>query len=305
MRKVAILMTLAAILALPAYAQTIPGTIGFDLVPGTPSFSGNAIVDADSDIDKALPVANGSTFKTLVRLNGAVNLVGVSFDFSFPKEKLNVKDIRETRADVDFSSVQSFNELTGIVNWFAANAGSGAQVNTFSYSYDDDQNAGTPNITTQPGVVIDVDGNGSFSFNELTNYINEFAANAAGSDVPFWTEFLSKNANRAGGPFQFNESVEVFDRVADINAAGAANDNTVVLLARPNDGRDAGGAIVPGYGFDGNAILFEVSFQALVGQSGDAAITISNAVGIDETFQSLSDVHPIQTVDTPSTVTIN
>ncbi len=304
MRKVGILIIVLAFAAIPSFAQTIPGTIGFDLVPGTPSFSGNTVVDADSDIDTAVAVNAGANFKTLVRLNGTQNLLGVSFDFAFDNTKLNVRNIRETRSDIDFSGVQSFNELTGIVNWFAANAGTGAQVNTFNYTYND----GTGNITTQPGVVIDVDGNGSFSFNELTGYINEFAANAAGSDVPFWTEVINKNTGRrdgGGAAFAYNESVEVFDRVADINAAGSAEDNTVVLLARPNDGRDAGGALVPGYGFDGNAILFEVEFQALAGSSGAANITISNAVGIDETFQSLADVKNIANVASPSVVTIN
>jgi hypothetical protein len=303
MRKAAILIITLALVAAPSFAQ-IPGTIGFDLVPGTPSFSGNNVVDADSDIDLTATVNAGASFKTLVRLNDTANLLGASFDFAFDNTKLNVKSIRETRADIDFSGVQSFNELTGIVNWFAANAGTGAQVNTFNYTYND----GTGSITTQPGVVIDVDGNGSFSFNELTGYINEFAANAAGSDVPFWTEAINKNTNRrdgGGAAFAYNESVEVFDRVADINAAGAAEDNTVVLLARPNDGRDTGGALVPGYGFDGNAILFEVEFQALAATSGAANITVSNAVGIDESFQSLSDVKNIANVAGPSVVTIN
>jgi hypothetical protein len=304
MSKFAILIVALVFLTAPSFAQTIPGTIGFDLIPGNPTFSGSNVVDPDSDIDLAVAVAAGSSFKSLVRLNGTTNLLGASFDFAFDKAKLNVKNIRETRADIDFSSVQSFNELTSIVNWFAANAGTGAKVNTFEYTYND----GTGNITTQPGVVIDVDGNGSFSFNELTSYVNEFAANAAGADVPFWTEALSKKANRrdgGGAAFVYNESVEVFDRVADINAAGAAEDNTVVMLARPNDGRDVGGAVVPGYGFDGNAILFEVEWTALAGQSGATNITISNAVGIDEGFQTLSDVKNIANVAGPSIVTIN
>jgi hypothetical protein len=301
MRKLAILTILTAFFVVPSHAVTMPGTLGLDLVPGTPHFSGNTVVDPDSDIDLAVSVNAGANFKTLVRLNGAVNLMGVSFDFAFDNTKLNVKNIRETRADIDFSSVQSFNELTGIINWFAANAGSGAQVNTFHYTYND----GTGSITTDPGVVIDVDGNGAFSFNELTSYINEFAANAGGSDVPFWTEVLSKNATRNGHTFSFNESVEVFDRVAQINADGAAVDNTVVLLARPGDGRDGGGAIVDGYGFDGDAILFEVEFQALnAAASGPTNITLSNAKGIDESFLSLSDIKDIA-VAGPSVVTIN
>ncbi len=304
MRRVAILIITLAFVAVPSFAQNIPGTIGFDLVPGTPSFSGNNVVDADSDIDLTLAVNAGSAFKTLVRLNETSNLLGVSFDFAFDNTKLNVTNIRETRADIDFSGVQSFNELTGLIHWFAANAGTGAQVNTFNYTYND----GTGTITTQPGVVIDVNGNGSFDFNELTGYVNEFAANAGGSDIPFWTEVINKNTNRrdgGGAAFTYNESVEVFDRVADINATGTAEDNTVVLLARPNDGRDASGVLVPGYGFDGNAILFQVEFQALAGSSGTANITISNAVGIDEGFQSLADVKNIANVATPSVVTIN
>lgn len=302
MRTLAAVLTVAAFLAAPALAQTIPGTIGFDLVPGTPSFSGATVVDPESPIDVARNATVNETFKTLVRLNGTSNLLGVSFDFTFDNTRLQVTGIRETRADIDFSGVQSFAELTGIINWFAANAGTGAMVDTFDYTYND----GTGNITTSPGVVIDVDGNGAFSFGELTNYINEFAANAAGSDVPFWTEAINQDKARGDGgeTFNFNESVEVFDRVADINAAGRADDNTVVLLARPGDGRDGGtGAVVPGYGFDGNAILFEVEFRATA--TGAANIAIENAVGIDETFQSLSDVKNIANVAGPSVVTIN
>lgn len=303
MRTLAALLTVAAFLAAPALAQTIPGTIGLDLNPGTPTISGANVVDPDSDIDLARTVANGTTFKTLVRLNETTNLLGASFDFAIQNTAvLQVVNIRETRADIDFSGVQSFNELTGIINWFAANAGTGAMVDTFSYTYND----GTGSITTEPGVVIDVDGNGAFSFNELTSYINEFAANAGGSDVPFWTEVINADKTRGDGgqTFAFNESVEVFDRVADINASGVAEDNTVVLLARPGDGRDGGtGNVVAGYGFDGNAILFEIEFRgASVGASN---VTISNAVGIDETFQTLDDVKPIANVSTPSVVTVN
>lgn len=303
MRKVAILIIALAFVAAPSFAQ-ISGTIGFDLVPGTPSFSGSTVVDADSDIDQALSVNAGANFTTLVRLNEVSNLLGVSFDFAFDKTLLNVRNIRETRADIDFSGTQSFNEITAVVNWFAANASTGAKVDTFTYTYND----GTGTITTSPGVVIDVDGSGGMSFNEVTAYVTEYAANASGTDVPFWTEVINKKKARGDGgqTFKYNESVEVFDRVADINTAGAAEDNTVVLLARPDDGRDTAGALVPGYGFDGNAILFEVQFKALSGTSGNTAnITISNAVGIDEDFESLSDVKNIANVASPSVVTIN
>jgi hypothetical protein len=304
MRKVAILIIALAFVAIPSIAQTIPGTIGFDLVPGTPSFSGSNVVDTDSDIDLATTVNANANFKTLVRLNGTTNLLGASFDFAFDKAKLNVRNIRETRADIDFSGTQSFNEITAVVNWFAANTASGAKVDTFTYTYND----GTGSITTSPGVVLDVDGSGGMSFNEITAYVTEYAANASGTDIPFWTEVINKHKNRGEGgqTFKYNESVEVFDRVADINATGVAEDNTVVLLARPEDGRDTSGVLVPGYGFDGNAILLEVEFKALAGTSGQTAnITISNAVGIDESFQSLADVKPIANIAGPSVVTIN
>jgi len=303
MKKLATLTLLLALVVCPAYAQNLAGTLGFDLVPGSPTFGAGTVTDADSDTDTALTVNNNDTFSTLVRLDGASDLMGVSFDFAFDETVIEVvsQGIRETRADIDFSSQESFNELTAIVTWFAAAAGTqeGPIVSTFDYTYNDGSGGG--DITTQPGVVLDVDGDLNWGFNELTSYVGEFADNAGGLDVPFWTEVLAQTPNRTGAPvngFQFNESVEVFDRVAA--GKNTYEDNTAVMLARPNDGRDGTGAIVPGYGFDGNAIILEVTFQAV--GVGSTDITISNAVGIDETFQTLADVKNVGSV--VSTVTV-
>lgn len=304
MRNVAVLIIALAFVAIPSFADNIPGELGFDLVPGSPYFDdSNVVQDADVDIDTAVTVHQNKSFKTLVRLNGTQDLMGVSFDFNFSNAQLNVKNIRETRADIDFNGLESTKEFSAVVDWFVANAEGGAMVNTFSYTYKDSPDS---TITTSPGVVIDVNGDGEFTVSEFSSYVNEFCANGTGGgDVPFWTEVINYNKTRgdAGEKFTYNESVEVFDRVADINSTGVAEDNTVVLLARPSDGRDSSGVIVPGYGFTGNAILFEVEFKALSGTAGQTAnIEISNAVGIDEDFQSLSDVKDIAFVNSAVTI---
>jgi hypothetical protein len=300
MRKIQVLALLLVVVALPASAQ-LAGTIGFDLVPGSPHFDGStgtAVTDDSPAIDKAISVNAGDTFKALVRVNGAENLLGVTFDFGFDSTKLEVKDIRETRMDLDFNGQQSFAELDAIVTFFLdALSGGSAAVSGFSYTYDD----GTGMITTKPGVLIDLDNNGSFAFEEIDPYITEFLSNLDQSDVPFWTEVVSR---RSG----FNESVEIFDTPAEINAAGQATDNTSVLLRR-------NGVDPNGFGFDsasfGSAIVLEVTFHALPGAaSGATDITISGqgtggiAQGIDENFASLADIKDLA-VDGPSTVTIN
>ena len=282
MRTALMLVLLAAFLAVPVAAQ-IPGTLGFDFAPGNPTFTGTggAVDDDDSAIDADTTVANGATFGSLVRLNGTTDLLGVSFDFSFPTAQLNVVEIRETRFDLDFSGEQDFAEVNDIVEFFLATLGTPMTVDQFSYSYND----GTGDITTNPGVLIDPDDDSQLSFAELDGYIGEFLANLGGTDVPFWTEVVSR---RTG----FNESVEVSDTVAAINQTGVAEDNTVVLLARPEN---VVGGTRPDFGFDGDAILFEVVWRAV--GTGVANITVSNAVGIDESFTTVpADVQPIANV---------
>ena len=298
MRRGLVLLLVVAFAATPVIAQNVAGEIGFDLVPGSPQFSGGfgtAITDADNDIDTTLSVAAGDTFKTLVRLNDTENLLGVTFDFAFPNTLLEVVDIRETRMDLDFSGQQSLAELNAIINFFLDNGFPNQPVlENFEYSYND----GTDDITTKPGVLMDIDdaagGDGVLGIGELNTVINEYLANGpGGGDIPFWTEIKSKQAG-AG----YAESVEIFDTKQDINATGSATDNTVVLLRRPETAAD-------NFGFDGKAILLEVIFRALPGASGPADITISNAQGILETFANIeTDVLPIQTVTSPSTVTI-
>lgn len=296
MNRGLVLLLVVAFAATPVCAQ-VTGEIGFDLVPGTPQFAafGTAVTDTDSDIDTALSVAAGDTFNTLVRLNGTENLLGVTFDFAFPNTVLEVVDIRETRMDLDFSGQQSLAELNAIINFFLANVFPNSPIlDNFEYSYND----GTGDITTKPGVLMDLDdaagGDGVLGISELNTVINEFLANSpGGGDIPFWTEVKSKEAG-AG----YAESVEIFDTKQDINAAGSATDNTIVLLRRPETAAD-------GFGFDGDAILLEVVFRALPGASGPADITISNAQGILETFADIqTDVLPIATVTSPSTVTV-
>ena len=297
MRKTLILLVVVGLAATPAFSQ-VQGTIGFDLQPGQPQFSGGfgtAVTDSDSDIDLAVTVQNGDTFKTLVRLNGTQDLLGVTFDFTFPQALLEVVDIRETRMDLDFSGQQSLNELNAIINYFLANGFPNVPVlANFPYTYDD----GTGTITTNPGVLMDLndagpdEGNGNLDIAELNTVINEFLANApGGTDVPFWTEIKAKQA--AGS---YAESVEIFDTKYSINQSGQALDNTVVLLRRPTTDQ-------VGFGFDGDAILLEVIFRAL--GTGEAQIAIQNAKGILETFADINtDVLNIANVSTPSTVTI-
>ncbi|MCA9410469.1 MAG: hypothetical protein H6751_03550 [Candidatus Omnitrophica bacterium] len=290
MRKLAIFSVLLAMAVAPSYAQDIAGTLGFDLVPGAPVFDlSNNVVDDDSDIDTALTVNNGEQFSTLIRLNGAQDLLGVTFDFSFDDAVLNVVTVRETRMDIDFSGDKSFQELNDIVGFFLDEFGSGGDgaVNKFSYTYDD----GTGSITTSPGILIDLDGDGLLGFVELNDYINEFLNEFENKDVPFWTEVVAK---RSG----FNESVEVFDLVSAINNGGQATDNTVVLLRRPDTS-------ATGFGFDGNAILLEVVFQAV--GAGSSAITIDQASGILETFTDInSDIKTFGAGQlVTSTVTVN
>lgn len=288
MRKLAVFSVLLALAAVPVYA--VDGTLGFDVVPGTPVFDAVGVVqDADSDIDTALTVNNGEQFSTLVRLNGTQNLLGVTFDFGFTNSVLNVVSVRETRMDLDFSGDKSFIELNAIVGFFLDEFGSGgdASVDAFSFAYND----GTADITTSPGILIDLDGDGFLGFVELSDYINEFLDEFENNDVPFWTEVVAKR----GG---FNESVEVFDLVSDMNSTGSASDNTVVLLRRPETAAD-------GFGFDGDAILLEVVFRAV--GAGNSPLEISGASAINETFQDINtDIEefiPAQILT--STVTVN
>lgn len=288
MRKLAVFSVLLALAAAPVYA--VDGTLGFDLQPGTPTFDavGN-VVDADSDIDTTRTVNNGEQFSTLIRLNGTQNLLGVTFDFTFNNQVLNVVTLRETRMDLDFSGDKSFIELNNIVGFFLDEFGSGGDgaVNKFSFTYND----GTGDIETKPGILIDIDGDGFLGFVELSEYITEFLDEFENNDVPFWTEVI---ARRNG----FNESVEVFDLVSDINANGVASDNTIVLLRRPD-------TPAAGFGFDGNAILLEVVFRAV--GAGTANLAFDNASAIDETFTDITtgiqDFNPGQLLT--STVTVN
>ena len=150
-------------------------------------------------------------------------------------------------------------------------------------------NDGTGEITTHPGVIMDLDNDGILGVQELNTYVREYLRNADGTDVPFWTEVV---ANRPG----CHESVEIFDWPSSINQDGEATDNTVVLLRRPETPQE-------GFGFDGDAILFEVTFRALA--IGDASIEIDGAKGILEDFVDVeTDVKEIQTVLSPSIVTI-
>lgn len=297
MRKLAILIAALALVSAPGYAQ-IPGTLGFDVDPGTPHFVGSppdsSIVDDNSDIDLNRSVPSSGRFSTLVRLNGTSNLMGLSFDFEYDETVLTLVEIRETHADLNFNGRLALNELNAGINLFVA----AQPVSALTFQYNDALPGQTPNvITTNPGILLDPNNSGTFALGELNSVINEFVA--GNNDIPFWTEILSRRAG-VGQPFLLVESVEVFDDIDDIRATGIAADNTVVLLARPGDGRDANtGAIVPGYGFDGDAIIFEAIFQPAAGSSGkNTNITISNAVGIDETFNSLADVKPIANVVT-------
>ncbi|MCA9427248.1 MAG: hypothetical protein KC994_19365, partial [Candidatus Omnitrophica bacterium] len=195
-----------------------------------------------------------------VRLNGAENLLGVHFDFYFDNAVLNVVDIRETRMDLDFSGQQSYLELDFLVNSFLDlfSIDETATVDEIAYTYDDDPGM----ITTYPGVLIDLDGDGVLGFVELNGYIQQFIDEFENNDIPFWTEVIA----RRGG---YNESVEVFEPVEDINADGVGNQNAMVLLRRPETPAE-------GFGFDGDAILLEVVFQAV--GAGTSDITI-NATG--------------------------
>ncbi len=288
MRKLAIFSVLLAIVAAPVYA--VDGTLGFDLVPGNPVFDAvGVVVDADSDIDTAVSVNNGEQFSTLVRLNGTNDLLGVTFDFSFDNSVLNVVSVRETRMDLDFSGDKSFIELNAIVGFFLDefSMGGDAAVNKFSFSYND----GTADITTSPGILIDLDGDGTLGFVDLSDYINEFLDEFENNDVPFWTEVAAK---RTG----FNESVEVFDLVSDINGSGVASDNTIVLLRRPE-------TAAAGFGFDGDAILLEVVFRAVAAGSSD--LTFQDASAINENFTDINtDIEPFAPANVlTSTVTVN
>jgi len=288
MSKVLSIAFLVALVAAPGFAQ-LAGTMGVDLNPGSPIFdAGGAVVDADSDIDTARTVSVGEDVSTLVRLNGAQDLLGVTFDFGWsPANALRVKDIRETRMDLDFSGTQDFPEVDRIVQFFLdAIANPPANVDLFTYAYDD----GTGQITTEPGVLMDGDGDHELSFPELDSYVAEFIDNIPGSDVPFWTEVVSRRATP-----EFNESVEIFDTVADINLASGGTDNTAVLLRRPD-------VAAAGFGFDGDAIILEIVFEALA--AGPATISITNAQGIDENFADIiTDVQPI-TVGGDSVLTV-
>ena len=290
MSKVLSIAFLVALVAAPGFAQ-LAGTMGIDLQPGTPTFDpGGNVVDGDSDIDTTHTVNVNDTVRTLVRLNGAQDLLGVTFDFSWdPPAALTCTDIRETRMDLDFSGSQDFPEVDGIVQFFLdAIPNPPANTDTFSYSYND----GTGSITTNPGVLMDFDGDGELSFPELDAYVGEFIDNIPGSDVPFWTEVVSR---RAGD----NESVEIFDTVADINTNSGGTDNTAVLLRRPETS-------ATGFGFDGDAIILEIVFRAL--QAGNVDVSISNAQGILETFTDINatDATGVQdiTTNSPSTLTI-
>jgi hypothetical protein len=281
---------------MPAFAQ-LSGTIGFDLVPGDPHFDGGvggtATVDPDSDIDTSLSVAPNAVFKTLVRVNGAENLLGVTFDFGFNASVLQVDAIRETLLDLNFSGTQEFKEINDSINFFLAGAMSGdPSVDGFMYSYND----GTGDITTEPGILLDWENNdGNFDFKEINEAINQFIRIANTTETPFWTQVV---AARGG----FNESVEIFDTAAEINAAGQATDNTSVLLRRPD-------TPAAGFGFDsatlGSAIILEVSFRAVGGAGTSSDITISNAQGIDENFADVNTDIQSLAVTGPSTVSVN
>lgn len=297
MSKIRVLvLAMAILLAAPAFAQ-LSGTIGFDLVTGDPHFDGSlggtATVDTDADIDKTLSVAPGATFKTLVRVNGAEDLLGVTFDFGFDQSVIQVDAIRETLLDLDFSGTQEFKEVNDSINFFLAGAMSGdSSVDGFMYSYND----GTGDITTQPGILLDWENNdGNFDFKEINESINQFLRIAQTTETPFWTQVVAARGGK-------NESVEIFDTAAEINATGQATDNTSVLLRRPE-------TPAAGFGFDsatlGSAIILEVSFRAVgtTGQSTD--ITITNSQGIDENFANVNTDIKTLAVDGPSTVTIN
>lgn len=290
MSKVLSIAFLVALVAAPGFAQ-IAGTMGIDLIPGNPIFdAGGNVVDPEVEINTGHTVNVNDTFSTLVRMNDAENLLGVTFDFSWnPPGALTCVDIRETRMDLDFSGSQDFPEVDGIVQFFLeAIVNPPANTDLFLYDYND----GTGPIQTSPGVLMDFDGDGELSFPELDAYVAEFIDNIPGSDVPFWTEVVSR---RAGD----NESVEIFDTVADINTNSGGTDNTAVLLRRPETS-------ATGFGFDGNAIILEIVFRAL--QAGNVDVSISNAQGILETFTDINatDATGVQdiTTNSPSTLTI-
>ncbi|MCA9434213.1 MAG: hypothetical protein KC978_00420 [Candidatus Omnitrophica bacterium] len=269
----------------------LPGVLGLDLFPGTPHFIGNGIgvIDDDFDIDTIRSATRGETFSTVVRLNDTENLLGITFDFRFDSDRLQVLDIRETRMDLDFSGDQSFVELQAVVDFFFSNELPDLpSVDNFAYTYND----GTGEITTHPGLLLDLDGNGVLSFVEIHSYAREFLANLDDTDIPFWTEIA---ARRPG----FNDSVEVFDLVADINDNGEGTDNTVVLLRRPE-------TPALDFGYDGNAILFEIVFQVKENAPlGEAMIQIEDSSAIDENFADINtDTRPVVVVEGGSKVVV-
>ena len=101
-----------------------------------------------------------------------------------------------------------------------------------------------------------------------------------------------------------SESVEVFDYVSNINASGEATDNAMVLLPRA-------GTPTTDFGFDGNAILLEVVFQAVGPGTSDITLNATGSPGgaywTDEGFaDDLTEIHyfdPSEVV--VSTVTVN
>jgi len=265
--------------------------LGVDLEPGNPRFASPTsvnVIDEDVDIDTAMTVAVGDEFTALVRLNGAENLRGVGFDLAFDEKRLEVLEFRETRMDLDYDGKQSLDEKTAIQAFYEAFTYPDVPlVNLFSYSFD----TGEGPIGTYPGYLMDfISRNGILDPAEMNAYLSEYAGNQTETDIPFWTEVVSR---RPG----YNESVEFVAPLGEINASGQALDNVSLLLKRP-------GTPLSGFGFDGDGILFEIRFRAL--QQGMADIGLFSAWWIDEDFADINtDVLPVSNVMSSSLVTIS
>ncbi len=242
--KFSLFLTSFLVISIVSWSQGVNDSASFqlDLLTNDSDSQTTSVIDETPVIDE-----NNRFTATLV-LKDATNLIGVNCDLSFDPNVLQVVEIREARGDLNFDGRANIADVRVLGERFNESTNQ----NGFSF-FDLDSSDSSAEL---------IDG---ADVQTLLNYVGETTL--------FWTQNDNTNADEP-----IRESVEIFQDPEDSNANGIIDDIVVVLLPRvhPDSGFE------PGFGFDGDARIAQITFEIVDLEAASTEITFSDQLAIDE-----------------------
>ncbi|MFH1740300.1 MAG: hypothetical protein ABIH23_14930 [bacterium] len=221
--------------------------------------SNDTLLSSTVDSPPAVLNAADGPFTVTVVLTGATQLMGVNCDLVFDNTHLQVVNIQETAGDVNFDGRANVFDIREVGERLNATEGS-----ALYEAYFDRANGQTDGV-------IDM------------NDVNAVSAFFAKPGI-FWTV----NTDNA----TVRESTEIFEDPSVSNENGLIDDIVCMLL--PRDHPPA-----PGFGFNGDARIAEITFQPVNGFAGMTTLSFSETWAVDEnthvdegTGQIVDDLYP-------------